>query len=401
MSGRSLVRFVLAAVLVGLLSGCAPPIGTRSPTRPLGESSWRTLQHDFQHTGQSLARGPSSPALDWSFDTQAMSASGAIVDRYGRIYVAAQKSLYAVNVDGEKLWAFPVPEYASDSSPSLDRLGNVYFTSARGNIFSLDSHGRLRWRLKTATSFDEISSPVIDSRSNAYVVGNSTTAGLLVSVSAAGKLRWQRRLPQISGLASAPDGSLVVSCGDRLARFSPMGRLLWNVPLSASSVPVVDRHGRTYVSSGPGANSRLTCLSLEGKQLWSVRLREGPVVPALDVGGGVSFIDGVLEKADQPDNYALYRLDKRGRRVLRVPVQGVGTIPIIDQDGTVFLGFDSGLVAAISKEGRRLWSYDWTSSHSSPPIAPVMAMDRRGRLIFVTASDVDTWKVVVVGDKSG
>lgn len=63
-------------------------------------------------------------------------------------------------------------EYEILSAPAVDSLGNIYFLSEEGFLYSISKEGRLNWRLEIASSEKELfytSTPVIDNNGIGYI----------------------------------------------------------------------------------------------------------------------------------------------------------------------------------------------------------------------------------------
>ena len=61
---------------------------------------WSAFRHDSLHTGQSTLQGPDSNNLKWSFHTENIVDSSAVLDRNGIIYIGSQdKRFYAIRLD--------------------------------------------------------------------------------------------------------------------------------------------------------------------------------------------------------------------------------------------------------------------------------------------------------------
>jgi len=106
---------------------------------------WPMEGHDAQRTGHSPYRGPSSPALEWTFEGHgALSSPVIAVD--GTVYVMASDGwLYALSVAGE---ARTVAHFEEDVAASLllDEDGNIY-VAAGTFLYAFGSNETHKWAL--------------------------------------------------------------------------------------------------------------------------------------------------------------------------------------------------------------------------------------------------------------
>lgn len=89
-------RILLVALLVCL--GLASPLRAASP--------WRSYGHDSAHSGQSLASGPSTPNLTWTYNlgVRAQDNASPVVGPDRTIYMPTQSGFFAINPAGTLKW---------------------------------------------------------------------------------------------------------------------------------------------------------------------------------------------------------------------------------------------------------------------------------------------------------
>jgi hypothetical protein len=98
----------------------------------------------------------------------------------GTIYAGYQGVLHAMSpIDGHDLWTYatgPIDEFGAEGV-TIDGAGNLYVSTVRGELLSLDSSGALRWSLDLAPEIDDdvyLSAPVLGPDGTLYVGGGRT-----------------------------------------------------------------------------------------------------------------------------------------------------------------------------------------------------------------------------------
>jgi outer membrane protein assembly factor BamB len=128
--------------------------------------------------------------LKWKFPTGDVIDSSPAIGADGTVYFGSHdKNFYALTADGKLKWKFPTGA-AISASPAVGADGAVFIPSTDGNLYALNADGTPRWRLHTGGYYGE--SPVLDEDGNIYL----TAAGRQLSISPAGKIRWQISAPQ-------------------------------------------------------------------------------------------------------------------------------------------------------------------------------------------------------------
>src|SRR5687768_8197017 len=75
------------------------------PVRPLEKGPPRTFRNDRRHTGRTVATGPLSADVAWSYATQNRITGQAVVGRDGTLYFGSHDHhLYAVRAHGTLAW---------------------------------------------------------------------------------------------------------------------------------------------------------------------------------------------------------------------------------------------------------------------------------------------------------
>ncbi len=93
---------------------------------------------DFAGTVSAISR---DGKIEWTYDVSDKSSivSSPCLDSEGTVYIGSKaKTVYAIRRDGSLKWAFPLNANV-DSTPILDKSGNLVFGSSKGNVFVLNS----------------------------------------------------------------------------------------------------------------------------------------------------------------------------------------------------------------------------------------------------------------------
>ena len=248
----------------------------------------------------------------------------------------------------------------SPVSVGLD--GTLYSSSSDGTngVVALDGTGRVLWAYPDRTA--RYSSPVIGNQGELYSI---TSDRRLVCLEPQGTLRWEIKLTQdvIQTPAVGPEGT--VYFGDRggsLHAIRPDGTRVWSVQQASefsSSAPVVRSDGSILIADFEGG---LRCFAPDGTRRWWVNY-PGSVIgtPALGDDGRIRvlYYPGLLRCFNEDGSLAW-------QYQLQAQLEGVS--PVVDGNGTTYVGtFDAGLFA-VSANGQKLWNRPVSAGIASTPV---------------------------------
>lgn len=92
----------------------------------------------------------------------------------GQIYISSDKTIFSYMEVKKEVWKYETSNHHIISSPiSIDNKGNLFFNTANGELISLDSCGRERWKNKIRTQGNN--APFVDRKGN--IVQASTILG--------------------------------------------------------------------------------------------------------------------------------------------------------------------------------------------------------------------------------
>jgi outer membrane protein assembly factor BamB len=342
--------------------------GATTPMAPTPDGPPLSSRGDRRHTGRSAAVGPAAATVRYRFDVHGNVAGAAVVDAEGNAWVGSlDHHVYAIGADGRERWNRDLggPVYVT---PALDPVaGRLYVGSDSDYFFCLDAAtGEVIWHLRTEGDVDTGIAFAPDG-SLVFSAGEDVW-----SVTTDGTPRWRfhARIKIYSAPAIDDEGTIYVGAqDDHLYAIASDGRLRWKVEVDddVDSSPVIGDDGTIYFG---GDARRVHALDREGHELWRAEVggyvraplalgRRGDVlVPvfgpsprlvSLDAGTGQERWSFTVEAGNSSD-------------------LGVGTSPVVDRDGNIYFGADDSFVYAITGEGALRWVYETEDRVDSDPV---------------------------------
>ena len=322
------------------------------------------------------------------------------------VSIAIIVALLARGTDAQKLkWKFPTGG-AVQSSPILDANGTLYVGSRDGNVYAIyttgSAAGTLKWTFPTGGTVQY--SPILDANGTLYVGSLDVNTGL-------------QRIYEIYTMGSAVHGSVssfIFSTGFVAPWFSSLGM--------GFSSPILDENGTLYVAGAKGFGladvyAIYATGNAAGSQKWTLRLFSDCSLimsPTLlytnaTLYVGTSYMCGSTQKGDV---YAIYTTGSAagtlkwkfpfGSPVQSPPIfvgRGVQSSPILDANGTLYVGSNDGNVYAIyttgSAAGTLKWKFPTGSAVRSSPI-----LDANGTL-YVGSDDGNVYAIYTTGSAAG
>jgi hypothetical protein len=166
----------------------------------------------------------------------------------GRIYVKSDATLLVLSPQGESLWSCAT---LPGGGIAPGRNGVVYISAGSG-LSACDSQGIVLWSRRLASSW-EASPPIVGTNGAVYVMVSES----LFAVDSAGTIGWacDMNFHGYAGgsLALGPDGTVYFTDRNRLYAVAPDGNLCWALTLGeyyyAPTGPSVGTDGTIYLSS--------------------------------------------------------------------------------------------------------------------------------------------------------
>lgn len=353
---------------------------------------WSMFQGGAQHTGQSGYAGPTSATVKWSYQYgTSQSALGTppknfVVDSQNRVYANTTNTLFSFDENGTILWSVTLTgagaaalssdeatvyvaeesilsaytttdgtlEWSYDTGSGSPIHGEPVVASDDGTIcfgswdhfvYCLNSDGTLQWKYETDGSIAPLASPTFSADETAIYVGsgdpNEDADGKLYALDRDGVLQWSETVDSMraSGVAAASDGSLYINGGGRSHHFDSDGTSLWesDPDLVSNLLPALASQGIVYSGTAEGLISAIDAET--GDLLWSYQTGENPDY--------------------DPTN-------------IHDPQYGVVSAPVIDSNGTVYMGAVDGKMVALDTDGTVLWTYETGDgiNENGPAIGP-------------------------------
>jgi len=227
---------------------------------------------------------------------------------------------------GMLMWKYELP--TSQFGVAIDSEGNLYFyfsdSSNHPTLLSIDYNGTKRWSITlTNETTDPNSGPVIGINDTIYVA-----------------------------TYTIPFPLSNYTCGDYLYAISKEGKILWKFDFKGDgpySTPVVDSKGVIYINAHTKEGGSLYAIYPNGALKWKRNLG---VLPSADPSISP---DGDIYVYSYHNKSSLYVIASNGRvkRVYNYNCEAYGAIPVIDEDGTIYIRF--GKWMAIDRNGSVKW----------------------------------------------
>lgn len=287
---------------------------------------------------------------------------------------------------GSQQWSFPTGD-AVFSSPVIDRLGNVYFGSVDGKLYSVDANGNERWSVQTGDWIE--SSAALSPNESAVYVGSwdnklyavSTTTGSVLWTFDTGSLIY-------SSPAVGNDGTVYFGGSDGFVyALNPSGGLVWDVFLEGEldSSVVIGPSGHLYVASSLGFVHSLE--KDTGTVRWSfeVPLELGAFDRETQITSSC-MLDGTGALYFGSNNYFVYALDTADGSLLWKYETGgvVDASPTLSIDGNILISSYDGYLYSLDTSGDLVWRTDIGANYYTSAV-----VDELGR-IYVSSYISDT-----------
>lgn len=339
--------------------------GPSAPPLPPEGGPPRQFRHDRRHTGRSPYAGPASSELAWSVGTGGHVSAQPVVGDDGTIYVGSHDHhLYAISPAGEVRWRRDLGGPIYSTAALAD--GRVYVGSDADFFFAIDGErGEVIWHLATD---DDADTGIAIAPDGTLVFGAGSD---VIAVDREGEVRWRFRtgLKVFSTPAIDDDGTVYVgSQDDYLYAIAPDGRMRWRYHAhdDVDGSPAIGDDGTIYVGS-------------DGERVHAVR-RDGTLRWSADVGGDVRApvglgADGTVYASVFAPRPRLVALDgetgqERWGFATSASDSGgnVSSGALVDRDGNVFFGADDDFVYSLDPGGRLRWFFRTDGNVDSEPV---------------------------------
>lgn len=322
------------------------------------------FRYDRRHTGRSSHVGPASSSLAFRFGTGGPITAQPVVDDEGAIYIGSHDHhFYAISADGTQRWRRDLGGPIYGAAALAD--GRVYVGSDANFFFALDARtGAVVWHLRTD---DDADTGVAIAPDGTLVFGSGSD---VLAVSREGELRWRFRtgLKVFSTPAIDDDGTIYVgSEDDHLYAIAPDGRMRWRFRTrdDVDSSPAIGDDGTLYFGSD---DQHVYALHRDGTLRWSTPV-EGDVRAPVGLGEGVIYV-GVF--GPRPRVVALDATTGTERWSFATSggesTGNVSSGPLVDHEGDIYFGADDDFVYSLDSSGRMRWFYETGGNIDSEPV---------------------------------
>ncbi|MCX7785499.1 MAG: PQQ-binding-like beta-propeller repeat protein [candidate division WOR-3 bacterium] len=309
--------------------------------------------------------------LKWQFSQKSGSYSAIAIGPTKEIYFTCEDgSLYAINPDGSPKWKFSAV-FAIYSSPAVDKNG-IYITSTDGRLYAIDFEGKERWQFKAGNSI--YSSPAIGKGGTVYF---GCDDGKVYAVSSTGKLLWTYQTGD--EIAGSPvidaDGTIYVA-SDAIYALTPKGKIKWTFkPPEENEAyffgsPSIGNDDAIYVGGTDGA---LYAVTKEGRLKWIAPTPDEDAIrgPVAIGNNGIIYFgaeDGLLYKKEvYGEVLPVFETDYY-----------LFSGPAIDSLGNIYFVSDDGYFYVINQKGKLLFKWMIADDSKEMMYSPSPVIDNDG-----------------------
>ncbi|GEM_PF-1869571 len=312
----------------------------------LASSQFPISKHDIYHTGRSSYFGSLSDSIRWHFQTGGSILSSPTIDPDGIIYfTSGNDSLYAISIDGERLWSVHI--FSTQSSPTIRMDSTIYVGDATGKLWVFYKDGSYRWSYDCGNSIN--SSPVVIPDGTIYV---TSTNDSIYAINVDGTLKWKTGVNSgiLTSLVISLEGYIYLGTANgRLYCLKPDGHIFWYVSTGAKiiSSPSIDTtSGIVYFGS---CNGKLYAFDKYGIKKWEFQTNDTIVSsPGINIDGSIIF--------GSNDNH-IYCLHPDGTVKWDFETGGkVKSSPVIDAKRNLYIGSDDSILYCLNADnGTSIW----------------------------------------------
>jgi len=292
----------------------------------------------------------------WKFKTNGNTIIGLTIGPDGTIYQGSWDNyFYAINKDGTLKWKYKT-EGAISYPASIDQNGVIYLgggdahAGPDSNLYAFNSDGSLKWKYDTKAM--RVGSPAIGSDGLIYV----PAAPNLIVLDSSGNLKWKKG-PEVSffniqvAYAAECGAPPLPPCNGSQNGNMPQ-------PLDGCGAPPLPPCNGVQPQNGNMFQP------LPGKDDIA-----GIITPAISSDGTIYIgnAQGILS-AINPKTQEVKWTYQTGADPNQPGFYGLPSFPLVDKEGTVYLGSVDGKMYAVGKDGKLLWEYqtDGKITEASP-----------------------------------
>ncbi|EPD88670.1 MULTISPECIES: PQQ-binding-like beta-propeller repeat protein [unclassified Paenibacillus] len=338
-----------------------------SSMQPLGANWNRNSQ--FKAVDQNIH-------LKWTYKMPSGGNSSVILDENGTLFVKSYEigvtppyKIHAINPDGTRKWLYSTTEELTNGSPIISKDKKLFIPAGK-NLKSIDLVTGIANDLPLDNGYP--SQPAIDAEGTIYLAG---AGGRLAAYRPDGTQKWKSSFNTNYSpgyLALAANGTLYFKAGSNgygslYAYDSKTGGMKWEYTGVGTkytpSAPALAQDGTIYVS---GQEGFVYAVSPDGTLKWKLAIEK--VGTSRAVIDPIVGPDGTIYAGNGTQSFVAINPD--GTLKWTYAVGMIQASPIIDKNGTIYLGAD-GKVIALNNQGVQKWALDLKASvfTSAPAIA--------------------------------
>jgi outer membrane protein assembly factor BamB len=323
------------------------------------DSAWPMYCHDTHHTGRSPYSTAGNIGFNkWWFktdiDNRGYIEGSGVIDKDGVIYFGSWWTFYAMYPNGTLKWQYNIGGEV-ESSPAIDENGTIYVGIAEGwgTLFAFDPNGTLKWSYGIGDKI--LSSPVIGEDGTIYI-GDGGDWGIK-AINPNGTLKWSYKTGHIVYSSPAIGNDGTVYCGSHdtylYALYPNNGTIKWKYKTGH------------WIRTSPciGDDGTIYCVSLDN-YLHAVYPNNGTCKWKTNVGAGTSPTigqDGTIY-CGWDKFHAVNPVDGSIRWSFNLGTDRCveGATPCTSADGTIFFGIHkwyggSGEIISVNPDGTERW----------------------------------------------
>lgn len=334
----------------------------------LSEAPWPIVHGNTKGTGLSqFDTSKLGGAIKWRFKAEGQIETSPVIDKEGDIYFADQKcNLYAIDKNGKEKWRFsggkPVTskewggESCAQSSPAIAEDGTIYFLPMTGKFFAVSPDGKEKWSYPIFMFKNAWSSPSIDKDGTIYVGSEMYP-------------------PRETGKPEEKHANVYA--------INPDGTLKWEYSTgsnwSTGTAAIADDgviFTTTGLCEGGKCENAILAINPDGTKKWSLFPENG--VPE---GSPTIAKDGTVyitaKGKDDPRKSFFYALNPAdgSTKWKMAGSAGMSITPGIDSDGTIYFGDWDGVFFALNPDGSEKWRVQTPKAYETLSSSPAIGAD--------------------------
>ncbi len=335
----------------------------------LADTAWPMFQHDIQHTGVSAyagsATGTPTSTPKWTVDLGDSNLSSPVMAADGSIYVGTSGvKLYKVDTTGSAELFYDTQTNSSVRTPALASDNTVYLVD-NYFIYALSAEAQLKWKYSIANG----SPPIIGLDGTVYVASDYYVYALNPN----GELIWQSPVLSngywVKSPVLASDGTIYTvgkfgacsGCKIVYALNPQDGSIIWQTGSGPYEAALsLSDDGIIYVGGNLtlGTSGLYAFDSSNGIQQW--------YAPIGDISGSVAAIGQDMVYVGIK-GYTFFAIDRsNGNTEWYFNTEGqISASPVIDNQGTIYIGSASKKFFALNPDGTVKWQYEFLDEISA------------------------------------